>query len=221
VNRLPFSVYDFFGYLCSGFLFWGSLDLIWGCQMLIADELKLGMALFWLVIVYTTGHILANLSAFALERTLVHVILTPPSKSLFREDNSWRRKLFPGFYTRLPDITRGRITAKARAAGINTDGEPLFIHAFGKVKRDPITMNRLDGFINAYGFCRNMCFTLFLLTLILLLKTFFSSIDYAKWVLIAIVASIAMFYRYLKFYRQYSYELFVTYSECEEEEKCP
>jgi hypothetical protein len=78
----------------------------------------------------------------------------------------------------------------------------------------------LSSFLNLYGFSRNISFSLFLSALILGLGVATSGSrpggvgEYAGWAaLAAAVAGIGMFYRYLKFYREYTVEVFRSCAE--------
>jgi len=74
-------------------------------------------------------------------------------------------------------------------------------------------MTRLDSFINKYGFARNLAFTSLLVGAALLVKSSMrSNPDLVRYGWTALVVGVLLFYRYLKFFRQYSYELFNTYS---------
>jgi hypothetical protein len=90
------------------------------------------------------------------------------------------------------------------------------------VKRDQATLERLNSFLNLYGFCRNLSLAL-ILAVPLLLYGALREFDYKTlqgingdrlaWAAVALVASIGMFYRYLKFFRHYTVEVFMTYAE--------
>src|SRR5262249_54722361 len=99
--------------------------------------------------------------------------------------------------------------------GIEEVGEALFLH----VRYSPIVttndkiINRLSTFLNQYGFHRNLSFASLLVAVGLIVKIKTSTVDpelvtYAR---VAIIGSVLLFYRYLKFFRQYSYELFNCY----------
>lgn len=214
MNRIPFSVYDFFGYLASGFIFMVVIDYIVGKQWVLREDFSVVLATLWIVIAYITGQIIAGIAAWLLERNVIGKWLGWPSTNLFKDPpQKWWAKLFPGYFTGLPLAIRNKITEKAKSEGIHETGQALFIHAFGRVKTDENTMARLNTFLNLYGFCRNISFVCLLATLVLIVGSWGEGNLYRLlFAVIAMVGSIGMFYRYLKFFRQYSYELFVTYA---------
>jgi hypothetical protein len=120
MGRIPFSVYDFFGYLASGFLFLVSVDYFVGKQWILDKEFSITLSLVGVVLAYVIGHIIANPSAWLLERIVVGKYLRYPSKNLLRKRPRVRSaKLFPGYYTPLPPIIRNKILKKARADGVS------------------------------------------------------------------------------------------------------
>jgi len=213
MNRIPFSVYDFFGYLASGFLLIVAVDYVIGEQWVLREDLSVVLGLFWIVVAYIIGQIIAGLAAWLLERNIIGKWLGWPSTNLFTDTpKKWWAKLFPGYFTALPIVIRNRVIEKARSEGITETGQTLFIHAFGKVKTDENTIARLNTFLNLYGFCRNISFVGILVALVLLIGSWSEGNVYRLLLaFIAILGSLGMFYRYLKFFRQYAYELLVTY----------
>lgn len=75
-------------------------------------------------------------------------------------------------------------------------------------------MTRLDSFLNLYGFARNLAFTTLAVGIALSARTWWLRPDpgLAKYAVIALVVGVFLVYRYLKFFRQYSYELFNAYA---------
>lgn len=213
MNRIPFSVYDFFGYLASGFLLMVAVDYVVGEQWMLQEDQSVVLGLLWIVAAYIIGQIIASPSAWLLERMVIGKWLIRPELNLLRDPpKKWWAKLFPGYFTTLPVAIRNRILEKAEVEGISEPGQALFIHAFGKVKADENAMARLNTFLNLYGFCRNISFACLLAAIVLIVGTWGGgNLDRLPWVFVALVGSVGMFYRYLKFFRQYSYELFVTY----------
>jgi len=214
MNRIPFSVYDFFGYLASGFLFMVAVDYVIGKQWVLRDELSVVLGLFWIVVAYIIGQILAGTSAWLLERLIVGKWLMRPYTNLLRDSPKiWWAKLFPGYFTPFPVAIRNRVKEKAKADGVTETGEAVFLHVFGEVKADEAAMARLNIFLNLYGFCRNISFTCLLVALVIVVGSWIEGTwDKLPWFFVSIVGSVGMFYRYLKFFRQYSYELFITYA---------
>lgn len=220
IENLPFTVYDFFAYLSSGFLFLAAVDFVVEQQLILSQDTDVVSGFFWILISYITGQILASPSSWLLEREIVGKFLNTPSVNLFSErPKTWRTKLFPGYFTPLPETTQKRIQEKAEIYGITEIGEPLFIHAFGQVKSNESYIARLNIFLNMYGFSRNISFTCLISAVVISVGSLKEGTwDTLPWVFLAIIGSIGMFYRYLKFFRQYSYELFISYAELVKEE---
>jgi len=218
VDKIPFNPYDFFGYLASGFVLAVGMDAVFGFPKILGREPGVIESIALLIAVYVGGQLVATPAKALLEDGLVEKILKRPSVNLFREQKPRIRGLmFPGFYAPLPSETRKRILNKAKAVGINTTGEDLFLH----VRFEPATlenaklMERLSSFLNLYGFNRNLSFVAMLVGVGLLVAArYLPGQDAATWKygLSLVVAGILLLYRYLKFFRQYSYELFNTYA---------
>jgi hypothetical protein len=226
VNTIPFSVYDFFGYLGAGFLLLATVDFAFDGGWIIHGKLEaVGfLTFFWILFAYIVGHIIANVSGYVIEKRLVRGILKSPEENLFGEGQSggWARP-FPGYFEPLPAATRKRILAKSTGkASIDEAGRALFFHCHAIAKRDSPTLERLNTFINIYGFCRNIAMACTLAVPVIFAGAFRGCVTgeplYAQklwWALLAGLVAIGMVYRYLKFFRHYTVEVFITYAECE------
>ena len=70
-------------------------------------------------------------------------------------------------------------------------------------------MKKLDLFVNKYGFSRNLAFARFLLAAAFFGKNKLTpSPELVKYGVTAVIGGVLLLYRYPKFYRQNSYELF-------------
>lgn len=218
--KIPFSIYDFFGYLASGFLLCVALDYCLDENWLMRDKPPAAHLAFWIVAAYIAGHINANLSSWVLEQRLVGSLLGRPNTILFgvvpeakgrigRWLRPWLPSIFPGYFAPLPRKVRERISARAEVNGEPLDGETLFHHVRTTSKKDQVTWGNVQVFLHLYGFCRNISFALLLSTLLLA--------AHGRWALasVSLAGSVGMLYRYLKFFRQYSYEMFTAYSDME------
>lgn len=209
MNRIPFSVYDFFGYLASGFVLIAAADRSLGRGWLLGRSLDLVSGILLVAIAYVLGHVVASLSSFLLEWKVTRERLGPPEATLFGgETGTWRARLLPGYYRPLPETTRERVLEKAREkAGIGEPNRALFLHCHSLVKREQMVLERLNSFLNLYGFCRNVSAASVLAVPVLLAGGAW------WWALVAAVVAVAMFQRYLKFFRHYTAEVFVSYAE--------
>ncbi len=137
MNRIPFSVYDFFGYLAAGFVVLAAADRSLDRGWLFGRDLDLVSGIFLVAVAYILGYLVASISSFLLEQKMVRDTLRSPEETLFRGEagTQWVR-LLPGYYRPLPEKTRGRVLEKAEErAGIHEAGRALFLHCHSVVKR--------------------------------------------------------------------------------------
>jgi hypothetical protein len=215
MDRIPFDPYDFFGYLASGLLVLVGMDVVLGFPHILGRDFEVVDTALLVLAVYIAGQLIATPAKAALEDVIVGKILGPPSVNLFRDKKPrLRRLLFPGFFKALPEPIRTRILAKAASEGVSGTGEALFLHVryHPSTKADEKLLAKLGEFLNKYGFARNLAFTCVVVGFALLIKSAVAySPEVARYGYIALVVGALLFYRYLKFYRQYAYELFNSY----------
>ncbi|MCG6154189.1 hypothetical protein [Rubinisphaera margarita] len=221
--KLPFSVYDFFAYLATGFVVLCAADYAFDGGWLEKDKLPTGMLIFLIVAGYVLGHFVAHLSSFFLEHMFLRKVLKSPEETLFKAKASgfWSY-IFPIFYKPFPPETQQRVLAKAAAAGITKPGRGLFFHCFAIVKREKSTAERLVTFLNVYGFSRNVCMAALIAAVILAFaairnydRAAGTGFEPAKlaWAGVSVAVAIVLFYRYLKFFKHYTQEVFRDYAE--------
>lgn len=218
MNQLPFSVYDFFGYLSAGFLLMAAIAAGFVGQQPFEAEPNLIAVLLLVVVAYATGHVLANLAGFFLEALLLDELIGRPTERLFAEESGRLARIFPGYFRPLPPETRCRVLEKAAAAGITERGQALFYHCHALVKKEVVPNERLSTFINLYGFCRNCCLALLIAVPVLAVGIALGTAETGAippgwWLAAAGVGVVGLFYRYLKFFRLYAVEVFVSYAE--------
>lgn len=215
--RIPFATYDFFGYLASGFLLVIGMDMALGFPRVLGQNLTSVEVMALLLGVYVGGQLIATPSKAVLEDGLVEKILGRPNVNLFRERRPLIRGfLFPGFYKPLPSAVRERVLSRAGSEGVTDPGEALFLHVrySPEVRADEKLLGRLDTFLNLYGFARNLSFTSLVVGVALATRTGWpgTSALHRRYAATAIIVGVLLLYRYLKFFRQYSYELFNAYA---------
>jgi len=215
MKEFPFDPYDFFGYIATGLL------VLFACQLLIGTPTVTGIehkpfdAVVLLIAAYVVGQVVDTPAKAFIEDLLTRRLLGSPTDNLMAtKPPRLRSLLFPGYYIPLQDNIQDSIRKKATAEGLSEPkGEKLFLHIRF---RDYITSNdklaaRLSIFLNRYAFNRTLCFASLAAGIaILVTRPFNASDDVTRYGMFAIALAIALFYRYLKFYRQYSYELFNT-----------
>ena len=216
MDGIPFDPYDFFGYLASGLLLIVGMEPVLGFPHITGQDFKVVDTGVLLLAVYIAGQLVATPAKAAIEDGVVDKILGRPNTNLFRKKRPWVRWfLFPGFYKPLPEEIQSRVQVKARNEKAPEAGDALFLHVryHPQILGNEKLMTRLDSFINKYGFARNLAFTSLLVGAALLVKSSMrSNPDLVRYGWTALVVGVLLFYRYLKFFRQYSYELFNTYS---------
>jgi hypothetical protein len=212
MDKIPFDPYDFFGYLASGLLLIIGMDLVLGFPKVLGQDLKLVDGFALILSIYVAGQVLATPSKALLEEFIVGRLLRKPSENLiYGKVGPLRQLLFPGFYKALPAIARQRIVEKAG----NLSGEELFhyIRFSEEVCANDRLIAKIDSFRNKYGFARNLCFASLVVGLAIIIKAILrpssSLVEYGT---TSLVASLFLFYRYLKFFKQYSYEMFSVYA---------
>jgi hypothetical protein len=191
------------------------MQLTLGFPHVLDQDLKAVHLAILVLAVYVAGQMAATPAKALLEDTIVAKLLHCPNINLFRETKPHLGSLlFPGFYKPLPPATRNKILSKAESQGVTGTGETLFLHVrySSDVLENPDLIRKLNSFLNQYGFARNLAFTSVCVGLALMLKTHFSlESQLTKYAATALMSAVFLFYRYLKFFRQYSYEMFNTY----------
>lgn len=214
MKDIPFSAYDFFAYLSSGIIVVATIDVIYGSAWLLSDSQSLAVGVVGVFMAYISGQVVAQLSSPILEQLIVGKLLGRPSKLLVTDGKSRWRFLFPNYFRPLPAETRQRIKQRTSESGFNGEGEALFLHVFSTMKSRDDVKQRLHNFLNLYGFSRNICLALLISGVVAVIGPVDGrELESKGYGIALLVLSGVMFYRYLKFFRHYSYELFVSYSE--------
>jgi hypothetical protein len=221
MDKLPFSAYDVFGYVAPGVLLVMALEWTIGYPHVLGQELKPFAIVAFILITYVAGQLVAEPARTILEDWFVTKVLTRPSKTLFSATGprGWRR-LFSSYFAPLPAVIQERVKKRAAESGVKDTGEPLFLLAryHEETRKNERLMQKLDAFVGMYGFARNMAFVCVLAGVALLVKVLArhgAAHDLTRGVLI-LGAGVLLLYRYLKFYRQYSDELFNCFGSVKE-----
>lgn len=225
---IPFSVYEIFAELTPGFIVIAAIDYSANMHWILRDDVPFWQALLWIGVAYVVGNVLSNMAAWLYEKRLLdtlgrseELLLTAASASGQQATTAtatpspfrtvWRR-LFPGYYHTLPESTQARVLKKFGGTP-DEHKRAVFLAGFGAVKNIDATAARLSTFVTNYDFGRNSSFACLIAAAIILFIGVPKHGPSALWWFAAsLVAAVGLLYRYLKFYRQYTYEVFVTYA---------
>lgn len=222
MDLVKFSDYDLFGYFVSGLVMLGVIDEVTKTKLVIgADWTQVEHTAFVIIAAYVLGHITASAAALFFDRILVRKALGTPSEILFGEPVkghfNWKKWLLSGFFEPLPESIKAAALAQAGIAKYaKGDGEIVFWKAWPVIKRDALPYARMDAFLRLYGFCRNLSFVAFVAGVAFVFKPpAIPGMAPPAWApaVTMFAVSLAMFHRYLKFFRLYSVEVISTYAE--------
>ena len=219
MDKVPFDVYDFFGYLASGLVVLLGMEFVLGFPRILGEDLTVVETAAALLGAYVAGQCVAAPAKLLLEDGLVDKFFKRPSVNLFRDKRPRvRRLLAPGYYQQLPENRRQRVLDRTKGAGVDGTGEELFLHVrfSPEIRENAAVMGRLDNFLAKYGFARNLAFTTLLVGAAMLTDSLLTrgpNPELTTYGVTAMAVGILLVNRYLKFFRQYSYEMFNTYAK--------
>lgn len=215
VDKIPFSTYDFFAYLSSGTVLVVASDYISGAGLLHQHEMTPVFAVALVVFTYVCGHVAAHFSSLILEHLVLYRLLGHPASILMGEPPRWRAFAwaFPNYFRPLPAQTKARVNEHAEARGFLGRGEALFLHTYAIASSNSRIQSRLDDFRNQYGFARNISFAFMASSGALFVAFAIGRPVGLEWTVLSAIVGVTLFYRYLKFFRQHSYEVLIRYAE--------
>ena len=213
-SKLPFSNYDFWAYLAAGFLLLFAVDQVTGRNLLMRESWTVVQGVIAVSLAYVVGHVAAGVSAWLLEKNLVGRCLGYPRDILFGQPRGrrWLWRIWPGYFAPMPMSVQQAVRVRASAADL--EPEAMFWPAYHYTRSIPAAAARLDSFLNLYGFCRNIS----LVALFDAALFYWSYMqphgpkDHLLWSRCALVLSVAMLGRYLKFYRHFALDVFTTWA---------
>lgn len=222
-QKIPFTSYDFWAYLSAGFMLLFALDQAAGTQMLVRNSWTVVQGVVAVSLAYAIGHMVASVSSWSLENILVGKLLGYPRDVLFGQPKAWPwvQKLLPEYFKPLPVETQTAVLDKAKKLGVHKPGEALFWPAHVAGRATPAVASRMDNFLNLYGFCRNTALV-GLADATILYWAYLQPTGKAEqllWARVALLISVGMTLRYLKFLRHFALEVFTSYAFTEGEKK--
>lgn len=194
-----------------------ALDYLFGEQVLWRPTLSAQFLALLVISSYILGQVISHLSAVVLEQWMVKRMLGDVPELLLASEDSksgWA-KVFPQYFHRMRSTTVARVMAQAERRGCHLRGNDLYDHCFAVVtESSERAQARMDYLKSQYGFTRNIAFAFFCSAVLVVLADAAGPHRVSLWWAVAAVAlSVCMLYRYLKFYREYTSELFKRYAE--------
>lgn len=224
-QKIPFTTYDFWAYLSSGFLLLFVVDHVTGTALLAREDWAVVQVIVAFSAAYATGQLVASLSSWLFESVLVGKLLGYPRHTLFGQPKAWKwvQRCLPNYFRPLPGETQEAAIARGRLVGVSAPGEALFWPAFSIARATPAVAARLDNFLNLYGFARNVALVAFIDSAALYWSYMrpegtYEDLIYSR---IALAVGIGMTLRYLKFFRLYANEVFISFAYAGEPWKKP
>lgn len=216
MEKTPFSVYDFLAYLSAGSVLIASVDYVYGSPIMKTKDISAPTAIALLLAAYILGHVISHISNWLLESILIRRILDLPTTHLMSEVKilGFKCLVFPGYYRPLPASVQNRVKDGIASRNCTATDDGLFLHCYSIATANLEKLqSRLDDFRTQYGFARNMSCSLLIAAATIFSYRISRHDLHIRWAFIALTCGITMLYRYLKFFRQYSYELLIRYAE--------
>lgn len=218
---IPFTAYDIFAYVTSGFVVIAAGDFAFAGDWILERELTIVQVFVWIGVAYIVGHVVSGVSAPAFQELLVERKLGKREQALWGGE-AWREQtksalkvLFPGYFEPLPGDIKARVESNARQESIDPDGDGLFLYCDAQMRQKPEVAPVLGNFLNIYAFARNACLAALVAAVLLVSGAIFDRTNWETkaWLAAAaVVVAIFLFYRYVKFFRLYARDVFLFYS---------
>jgi hypothetical protein len=206
-----FDSYDV-GYLAAGLIVVSGSQLVFGFPVILGHDFRVFDTALAILAVYILGQGMSVLAEAAIQVFLANRVLGgPPANLLGMSVPRVRGLLFRAYYTPFTRGIRDRVLQKAEVTG---DSQALFFHV--RYSREVLSneklLARLDLFLSKASFCRTIAFALLLVGVAIAIAAKLQHRrDLAVYGAVEVCSGTLMVYRYLKFYRQYSFEMFSCY----------
>jgi hypothetical protein len=214
LGAIPFTIYDFLAYLSTGALLLLGADYAFDLKWVLGQAQDTGHTVVWVIVAYVLGHINSHAAAFVFEENLVERWLRYPSVNLLTTTEHFGGVagfLFHHYVNPLPQETAKAILDRyEKLSGSRVAGDAMFDYCFAHVKeRSKVSYERLQTFLAIYGFSRNMSLAALVLAGIFVAAAITRGTSHF-WLLAGanLVAGAVLFWRYLKFFRLFTFELY-------------
>lgn len=212
----PLANYDFYAYLTAGMIVLAAFDYSFGAGALVArTEWTFPAGVFWAAIAYICGHLVAGPSSLFLEQLLVQKVLGDPTDVILgRHLPAWPVRALAHLtgareYRAFPEDTRQRILANI-STRIDEDinalpPDAVFNRCYVPAMKSSELASKAENFLNAYGLCRNVCFSLLISAAFISARALeHHEAEARNLILCCSVGAAMMFGRYLKFYAAFT-----------------
>ena len=216
----PFTDYDFYAYLTSGFFVIVGADYAFtsGTNTLLHDWVIFESVLL-VTTAYITGQVFASFSSVVLEHILARRVFSPPLSILMGAPPSWHERMLSRLlgrgYTALHKTSREQICQRAArqlhksTEEIEADPSAVFSPAYQAARSNDDCRGRVDGFRNQYGFARNLAFVGLTVATMLLCNGLWAT---DGGLIVIYIASMVMLVRFFKFYAAFMDEVLRYYA---------
>lgn len=232
--KFQFWPYDLFGYLMPGFVLVSPLiEFDSEIRSLFRQRFSEGSILDVLALIgimYIAGHVVASLSSLILERGILKITCGYPGHQLFVKPNDrksrapeWLWRLVPGYCRSYPDAFIDHLFnlynsvfkqyAYSPVDSITADNIFWNCSLYVSIHHPP-GFQLAQHFVELYGFARNTCMSLLIISLYPLLNSWNSSgaslpsLSDQAWWLLTLSSAVFMYINYAKLLRRQSDHVF-------------
>lgn len=163
---------------------------------------------------YLMGHIISAISSIIIERIIVKNMLGYPSENLLKECNKkeyldFKKPFSKSFIKKLKQKIESKFNVK-------DENEYYWLCYTSILNEKPHLTNRIQHFVNLYGFSRNITAAFFIYVFLRIsILTWCINIDFDKYTLlinfIFVFCGILMFWNYLKLFKRQAVDIYITF----------
>jgi hypothetical protein len=225
VNRSS-NAYDAVGCLACGLLILAACEAGYDGRWLIERNWSPAAIGLCGVVALCLGQIVSAASRWFIDDWFVGAVVSPPEENLLaREDRfrrGWKSIVFRSYYRPLPQDARERIMQAASREAFSRPVNQVLPRALAVIGEDRAAAQPLDRLLQFCSFYRTMCMGLLVVAAVLISgiiwHSLFSSWGQAEsrklgYALLALLESVGMLYRYLKYLRQHAASVLVGIAE--------
>ena len=218
-SYFPFTDYDFYAYLTSGALFLSVIDFAMNeAKLVTLSDWTFVQIVVAVAASYVIGHILATLAQLFIETFIVSKVISKPIALQLEYNQPNFAERFIGvlvgrYYGPLDKAIQEKVKNEAHLVLSKTTDETLsaesvFQAGFRRSFSVDGARNRIDSFLNQYGFCRNISLVALLATIIFAWRAYCTELPYEHLLVFgSMLIFVGMFVRFIKFYASFQAEV--------------